>query len=208
MTEEYTESIELSEQDQADIIQLYGEPDGGPAGEIPAYHTILEVWRAVLEPAAELAKEKVTPQYASKMVATYAGLTLADCKDLQASYYAKIGQLAEILDLEIKSDPDCLSYSEPEDDAEENAYHYKGLLLTWQQLFLQWELEWTCTDEGAGVELAAISEVHKLFFGQTGLTQHLDNIRLEYTEDDQAELAEALQEQRDQFVTTEAVNGE
>jgi hypothetical protein len=204
-TEEYTETIELSDQDQEDIAKLYALPTAEE--EVPVQHTILEVWREVLAPAQKLAGEKVTPQYASKMVATYPGLTLADCREVQARYYAKIGQLAEILDLEISSDPDCLSYLDaPEEDAAENAYHYKGLLITWQQLFLQWELEWTCTDPDAAAELAAISEVHKLFFGPTGLTQHLDNIRLEYTEDDAATLAEVLQEQREAY--TEAVSGE
>lgn len=185
--------IELSERDKADLDALgtYSED-----GEMPSFHTVLEVWREVLKPAAEEGAKKPTPQWCNRMVSTYTGLRFADMYELRDRYFGKIDELLEILKFEISTDPDCLSYATPEEDATENSAHYKNLLLSWQQAVLQWELDWDCTDEGAEVELAAVSEVHKMFFGQTGLTAFLDNIKFEYTEADQQQLAEALQEQQ------------
>jgi hypothetical protein len=180
------ESIEMSEKDEADLKQLLEE------GAEPEFHTVLEVWREVLSNGPELAKEKVTPQWASKIVGTYQGVTFADMEDVQAGYFALIGELAALLDAEIKTDKDCLSYTTAEDDVENNATHYKNLLRDWQLAFLQWELDWDTKDPYAAAQLASISEVHKMFFGQTGLTAYLDNIKLEYTEADQEELGRAL----------------
>lgn len=193
---ETTESIEFSEQDVADLAMLGALPEGT---EVPSYHPILEVWRELLKPATELAAERVTPQYASRIVASYAGITFADMPEVQARYYGKIVELLEILDFEIGTDAECLTYATPEEDVEHNGHHYKNLLLNWQLAFLSWELTWDCTDPAAAIELVAISEVHKMFFGPTGLTQFLDNIRFNeiYTEDDQAILTAALEELRE-----------
>lgn len=185
------ESIEMSEQDEADLARLLED------GTEPAFHPVLEVWREVLSNGPELAKEKVSPQWASKIVGTYSGVSFADMDDVQNGYFSKIGDLADQLTVEIASDKDCLTYSTPEDDALENALHYKNLLLNWQLTFLQWELDWNCRDPHAAAELAAISEVHKMFFGPTGLTAYLDNIKFEFDEADQLALAEALMELRD-----------
>lgn len=193
------ETVEYTEVDQADILQMYGEPDGGaerPDLPEPSFHTVLEVWREVLKPAAQEATKKVTPQWANRMVASYAQLTFADMNDLRDLYFFRIGELAGIVDAEIAVDDQALRWSTPEEDAVENAAHYKGILTEWQCKFLGWELAWDCASPGAAVELAAISEVHKMFFGQTGLTQFLDNIRFEFTDADQAELAGALEELR------------
>lgn len=166
--------------------------------EVPdsKFHTILEVWREVLKPAATESGNRVTAGWAAKIVNSYSGITFDQMNEFRDRYYAKIAQLVEILHKEISTDRDCLTYDTPELDAEENAQHYKNLLQDWQIAILRWELEWDCTDEYAGVELGCISEVHKMFFGQTGLSQFLDNIKLEYTETDQRELAELLEQVR------------
>lgn len=191
MTDQPVESIELSTQDEEDLAMLMAD------GKEPEFHPVLEVWREVLANGPELAKEKVTPQWASKIVATYAGVSFADMEEVQASYFDKIGELANILDIEIASDKDCLTYRTSAEDAENNSLHYKNLLKDWQLTFMQWELDWNCLSSLAAVELAAISEVHKMFFGPTGLTAYLDNIKFEFTEDDSNLLAEALTELRD-----------
>ena len=181
--------VELSDEDQADLAQLYAEPS---AEDVPSFHPILEVWAKVLEPAAAEAVKPVTPQWASRMVSEYRELTYRDTLQLRDYYFGKIDALYQLLLDEIASDSDCLSYSTPEEDVAENSHHYKNLLMTWQMLMVQWEIEWDPATDDAAIELAAISEVHKMFFGATGLTAFLDNIKFEFTEADQAQLAEAL----------------
>lgn len=185
MSNDDLSNIQLSEKDLADLAAL--------DGELPNFHTVLEVWREVLRPAATEATKRVTAGWASKMVASYPEVTFADMNEVRDRYYAKIGELNQILLDEIATDSEALTWSTPEEDAAQNAAHYKNLLRDWQIRVLSWELEWDCTDPHAGVELAAISEVHKMFFGQTGLTAFLDNIKLEFTEADQQALANDLE---------------
>lgn len=189
-----TESVETIEQDNdAEVSNLFGE-DGGDA---PSYHTILEVWREVLTPARTEQHEPVTAAWANRMINTYPEIRYADMEEFRDRYFAKIIQLLEILELEIESDDTALDHLDPEEDATLNADHYKNLLLQWQLAITQWEKDWACTDPYAGVELGTISEVHKQVFGQVGLTQYLDTIQFEYTEADQADLAEAINELRE-----------
>lgn len=189
------ETIELSYQDQQDLAKLDAGGDV-PIPEDVEFHPILQVWREILKPARTEATKKITPQWASRIVASYQDVSFAEMKEFQTRYYSKIIELLELLEAEIDSDSDCLTYGSPEEDAAENHGHYISLLRDWQVKFLTWELEWDCEDPHAGVELAAISETHKAFFGQTGVTQFLENIRLEMTEDDQNEVATALEELR------------
>lgn len=184
--------IPLSEQDIADITSM--NEGGQPSFPEPeVFHPILRIWREVLEPAAEEAKKVVTPQWAARTCAQYMQLTFADMNAFRDRYYDKIEQLRQVLLAEIASDDECLNTTSPEEDKEQNSQHYKALLSDWQKIFLQWELDWRCTDDDAAVELAAVSEVHKMFFSQEGICAYLDNIQLEYTEADQQALAVELE---------------
>jgi hypothetical protein len=207
VTEEYaeanpgttvSETIDYSQQDQEDLAQLFEMPSGET--NAPAFHPILEVWREVLKPAAAEGQKKVTPQWANKMVQSYPELKFADCNALRDTYYEKLQTMFEIVVAEIDEDEECLNAATPEEDREENGKHYKNILLHWQLRFLGWELQWDCTDGDAAIELAAISETHKIFFGDTGLTQFLDNIKFEFTEDDALEIAAQLEELRVQYL--------
>ena len=189
--------VELTETDQADLLHLFGEPDGVSVEDTPEFHTVLEVWSKVLEPAEREKDLKPSPQWCNRMVQSYPGIRYADMLDFRDGYFGMIIELAAMLQAEIDTDSDCLSYRTPEDDARENATHYKQMLLTWQSAILQDELDWDCQDPKAAVQLAIISEVHKMFFGQEGITAYLDVIGFQFTEDDQVELGLALNELRE-----------
>lgn len=183
---EISEDYELSDADEADLKRLLSED--------VEYHTLLEVWREVLKPAAVEATKRVTPQWAMRMVQSYPQLTVQDTIELRDRFYAKIQDLAKILDAEIETDSDALSRTTQETDAADNREHYLNLLLNWQKQILQWELDWDCTDPQAHIEVAAISETHKMFFAREGLTGFLDNIGFEFDEDDGQIIADALEE--------------
>lgn len=187
-----TEDIHFSESDLAQLRAI-------GVNDLPSFHTVLEVWRETLRPAGDLRGEKVTPQYASRMLASYNGLTFKDMPALQDRYYSKILELLDVLDTLIADDPDCLTYTNAEDDAENNGRHYKRLLTEWQLMFLYWELDWDTTAKDAAIELTALSEVHKAFFGPTGLTQFLESIPFEMTEADGEEINAAFDELREGY---------
>lgn len=185
MTDNNVTPLRMSEQDEADLELLAN-------GEKPAYHTVLEVWREVLKPAADEATKKVHPAWASRITGQFPSIAFADMNVFRDRYYGKIIELADLLHDVIESDDECLNYETPEEDVEHNSHHYRELLFQWQARILLWEQQWDCTDGWAAVELGAISEVHKMFFSQTGITAFLDNIKFEYTERDQAEVQARL----------------
>lgn len=188
--------LNLTAQDEADLEALDHDFE---TEEGPSYHPVLEVWQAVLKPASDPAEyeSKPTPAWANRIVSGYHGLTYADLNAVRDGYYGFIQELAAILDQEIASDPKCLKQLTSAEDAENNAEHYKNLLLLWQMAFQQRELDWDCTADDAAVQIAVLAEVHKMFFGQVGITAYLDNIQFEFTEADQEQLAEALSEMRE-----------
>lgn len=182
--------VELTEQDKRDLADLQAMPE---VGEDFEYHPILMVWREILKPARTEAAKKITPQWASRICAQYQQVSYADMKQFQDRYYGKIEELFQMLLDEIASDENCLVYDTPAEDLAENSGHYKALLHDWQIRFVEWELAWDASSLDAAVELAAISEVHKAFFGQTGLTQFLDNIKLEIDEEWQGALSAEIE---------------
>ena len=186
--DETGESIDLSD---AQIQQFI---DAG--GQVPKFHTVLEVWREVLKHSVDERDAHVNAGWASKIVSSWPEVTYAQMETYRDTYFGLLIDAFDILEIEIASDADCLSYDEPADDAIENAAHYKNLILLWNMAFQQAELDWQCTQPDAGVWVAAISEANKAIFGPTGVTQYLDNIGFEFTEADQQQLSDALGEQR------------
>jgi hypothetical protein len=164
--------------------------------EPPKYHTILQVWREVLRPAADEAKKRITPQWANRIVTSYTGVSFGDMADFKDLYFGKIMELDQVLLAEIEADDECLNAATPEEDVEQNTFHYINVLTDWQKTFLSWELDWDCTHPDAALELAAIAEVHKMFFEQTGLVALLDQIKFEFTDADREQLAAELEDLR------------
>lgn len=168
-------------------------PDSPPAEDPMQFHGIAKTWQAVLEPAREEALAPPTPDWSSKIIQTYADLKFQDMIAVRDLYFELILEMAEILDSQIEENPCSLKVTTPEEDAEENSTLYKNVLLLWQQAFLAAEMEWDCMSVDAAAKVAAISECHKMFFGQTGIVAFLQNIPFDYDADDQALVAEALE---------------
>jgi hypothetical protein len=158
------------------------------------YNTILRVWREVLAPAEDERKKRITPQWANRICSTYRGIEFYDMPTFRDRYFDLVRDLALIVDAEIDSDAECLNASTPEEDAEQNTFHYINVIINWQKVFLTRELDWECEDENASIDLAVLAEVHKMFFDQTGLTSLLDNIPFEFTDADRDLLAAELED--------------
>lgn len=166
-------------------------------GKEPDFHPILEVWKKVLEPARAEADAKITPNWAVRITSSYREVDYSDMPVYQEKYFGLLLELADIVSAEIATDDQCLTPTTPEEDVEHNSGHYKNVLRDWQLTIMRRELNWDPEDPFAGVEVAVLSEVHKMFFANgTGITAFLDNIRFQFTEADQADLAAALDELR------------
>lgn len=196
-TSETTETFEVPD----DLSELDSTQEPKP------YRTLLEIWRAVLEPAREVSNDPISPQWATKMVSTYPEVRYADVERIHHGVFSVAAELAALLDEVIASDDESLKKLDEKEDAEQNAALYRRILIDWQVFFVEREARWTPSHPDAAVELAILSEVQQMFLGQTGLVAHLDSIGFQYTEADQQELTEALVAAK-AAVRSEEVEGE
>lgn len=187
-----------SSNETAEPVESFEVPDDlsdlGEAQPQAPYRTLLEVWRAVLEPArtGEMRSEPISPQWATKMVTTYPGIGFGDVEAIHHGVFDLAGMLAALLDDEVATDDEALKKASAAEDAEENAGHYRYMLAAWQTTLLQEELNWRPSADDAAVQLAVLSEVQQMFLGETGLVAHLDTIGFQFTEEDRDELGQHL----------------
>ena len=171
-----------------DIEKFLGED-----GKAPQFHPILAIWKAVLEPAKEEALKPVRPEWALRVCGSYREVTFAQVPAFNQRFYTKVTELLQLLLDEIESDDECLNVHTPEEDLEHNSEHYRNMLFVWQKAVVRWENAWDPADELAGAELASIGEVYRIFFSATGIVQHLDNIKFQFTDSDRMQLAQELE---------------
>lgn len=200
--EQKTPDVDTSQlESQLTVQDILDTPEGDIPSEVVAegpYHTILEVWSTIVGAAPSEAEKRITPQWATRMAAKHTGITVQDAGLLQDYYFGYILDLAKILQFEIEQDDECLNMASAQEDVEHNSLHYKNILITWQKQFLQWEIEWTYSDADAAIQVAALSEVHSMFFSPEGVTGLLDQINFEFTDTDRDLLQQELQEILDQ----------
>lgn len=162
------------------------------------YHTVLEMWQKVIEAAATGDNRRITPQWATRILGSYFEIGYRDLPAFRDKFFEKVAALLATLVEEAADDEEALKAATPEEDLERNSIHYVNLLVTWQQQILVWELEWRPEALDAAIELAAIGETMKLFFGDNGITGLLDVIGFQFTEDHREMLADILtQTQKD-----------
>lgn len=182
--------LEMTEQDVADLEALHNEP----AAEKPPYRPVLKTWQVLLTEAVTTeSTQRVTAGWATRITAMYKELLYKDMEKFRDEFFEKIRTLLRALVEEIESDNECLKVEDQAADVAENSVHYKNLIFRWQSAILGWEQGWHCTDEDSHIEIATISEVHRMFFGEQGITSHLDGIGFHFTEDDQKALAAHLE---------------
>ena len=123
------------------------------------FHPILRVWQEILDSSKQVRQERITPQWALRVITSHPDMHFADMPDYRDLYYQSIDELAEALKVEIETDDECLKYTSAEEDAEKNTFHYLNVIIAWQKIILTWELDWDVEAPDAPVQLAVISEV-------------------------------------------------
>lgn len=195
MSNEHTEGV--VESDGFEVTDESIQDFIARGGEAPSFHPILKVWSEVLSNADGELNAPITPQWASRITASYRELNFADMPAFRDALFSKLVRYREIVDAVIAADDECLNLHTPEEDLEHNAGHYRDILLDWQLELLGWEMAWECTSPNAATELASLSELHKMIFGEVGITAFLDNIKFQLDQADQDAMAEALQAKKE-----------
>jgi len=193
-----TPSAEFTEQDEKDLATLLGD-----ASEAK-YNPVLRIWQEILSKKNRDHGARITIPWATAICGKYEGMTYGLMPAFVQKYFELMAHLVEVLDFEIASDDECLNQHTVDDDLEHNGVHYLNLLTNWQKSLLAYELGWDCTAPDAAAHIAALGEISSFFFGEIGLTGHLGAISFEFTEADQADLAEALRDFQEAWIKEEA----
>ena len=172
------------------------------AEELP-FNPICRIWQEVLSNAEAVRDERITPQWAARVISSHKDIHFDDMPDYRDLYYARILQLREVLDGEIEASPECLNATTADEDLELNTILYINVIIGWQKTILSWELDWDCTHADAAIDLATIIELHKMFFDPTGLASLLDQINFEFSETNQELLTAELEEMKSEWTVDE-----
>lgn len=155
--------------------------------EKPKNHTILEVWSSVLDAIEDARDSRITVSKAAQLVATYPFLSFEDLPAYMEAYYDYLVQYRSLLREEIASDDKALTWTEPDDDAEQNRHHYLNLMVGWQRLALHLRSEWE-VGAFAGIKLAALNDTQQFMLGERGIINLLGQIKFSYDDDDANEI--------------------
>lgn len=177
-----------------DLSELDDLPESPAEGNEVTHRPILRVWAELLSNAEADRETKISPQWATKVVQSYAGIDFDAVSTVHDYFYDNIEELRQILLSELETvEPGKLSaITDAKTDAEELYEHYLNVLLNWQLAFTQWEKDWDIELACPAEDLAAIGLTHNMFLGQTGLVNLLGTISLDIAEDDLAFIQESL----------------
>ena len=182
---------QLTEQDLADLAALNADDE-----KQVLLHTVLESWQAHLSSADAVAKERVHPGYANKIVSTWPKLSYQDVAAYHQRFHQRVIELRdvfdEILQNHLENKPDAFLHLE--DDAEYNEAAYIETIYAWQARIQEWERAWDVRSKTAHIDVAVIADVSSFFVGQMGIVQFLDNIGFDFGPEKQQKVSDRLRE--------------
>lgn len=171
-----------------------GESHPPPADE-PAYHSILKVWRAMLDPTQQQRHLPPSPDWCAVLVARWPFLTFADCGVVQSEYFSIFDLAHEIIEQVYRDHPEAFEVDNREDDVE-NKELYVFLLSEFQKALFVVQHAWSHTDPYAGAKMAALGEAQQQILGKDGLAAYLAVVGLPFTQEEQDVMSQELAEFR------------
>lgn len=186
----------LTDQDQKDLEAMWGEQTNG------VYRSVLLIWDELIKPEniATNKAEGISMQWATIMCGRYPQVTYEATIDFHGWYFEFLEKLADVLHEHVavlKADEhDPLGAENAEEDVANNHDSFIHVLTEWQLALLDFELAWRPDIKHAAAYVAALGEVQQFFFGERGLTGHLEAIKFEFTDEDTAALAGKLAERQ------------
>ena len=175
----------LTEEDIADIDALTREK--------APYFTVLKAWQETLAPLEQESAKKPTADWAAVIISKWPFLQFSDLMSVHGHYFRILKDLKNILDAEINSDKDALTYTTIEEDVENNKDHYVSIIKDWQKALIAEQSKWDVSAEDAGPRMAALGEVQQQLLGKNGLVSYLGVIQLPFSDEEQFEMDDELE---------------
>lgn len=172
------------------------EEVAAPAPETPVeYHSILKVWRSMLDPTQQQRHLPPTPDWCAVLIARWPFLNFSDCGVVQTEYFAIFDSIHAIIEQAAADNPEAFEVTTREDDVE-NKDIYVHLLIEFQKVFFVTQSEWSYNDTWAGAKMAALGEAQQQVLGKQGLASYLGVIGLPFTDEEQEAMNQELTEFR------------
>lgn len=171
--------------DTTDTIEpdmIEGQVIDLPSVEDRDYIPLFVTYEKLLESVHSPSANRVTPQLATRITGQYR-LDYKDLDDYLQLFNSYIIQAIHRLQEVFEGVNDKLITS-AEEDVAELGDRYTQLISVWQTDAYQRELDWDTLSKNAGIQIAAMSEFHNMFFSDTGALAMLDQIGYELSEDD------------------------
>lgn len=192
-TDEYTETIELDEEDQTALDQIMSDAQAAPE------FSLLRVWAELLSNIEEVEGQPIPMYLAGQLTSVWPKLSFQDIKTYHELYHGYLSEVRDLLHEEIKDNPGCLDH-EGDEDAKENARIYRDLVVAWNVLLDAYEREWRTEDEDSHIRYAALVDVRRMLFARDGLAGHLEARGVSFDED---EIRDEIMAAREQEETSE-----
>lgn len=164
-------------------------------GEVRMTRTLLQVWSEMLSNIEKSAAEKVTPQMAMRVSGSWKELKINEVPAYFKMYHEYLLEMRAAFSAEVETDPKC--FKKIKDDGEKNREHYLTIILQWQLVSLQWDIDWDIKAKDAHVRLAAMADASNFFMGDEGLLSYLKFIDFEYSEADREEQIALVEDWKD-----------
>ena len=171
--------------DTTDTIEpdmIEGQVIDLPSVEDRDYIPLFVTYEKLLESVHSPSANRVTPQFATRITGQYR-LDYKDLDDYLQLFNSYIIQAIHRLQEVFEGVNDKLITS-AEEDVAELGDRYTQLISVWQTDAYQRELDWDTLSKNAGIQIAAMSEFHNMFFSDTGALAMLDQIGYDLSEDD------------------------
>ena len=138
-------------------------------------HTLLRVWSEVLSNLDAIRAEGVPMALAGRIVSQWPQISFQETPIFHDMYHDLLLKFRDELDAVIAENPGASEVS-AEEDLEHNYKHYKRLVIEWNILLDQAELQWEATSEHSHVMYAAIVDARQFLFSRNGFAGHLEQI--------------------------------
>ena len=177
------------------VTTLFEVDAEAPEGEEPQYHSVLKVWRAMLDPEQQQRHLPPTPDWCAVLIARWPFLSFAECGRVQERYFEIFDVAHEIIEQVARDNPEAFEVDNREDDLE-NKDIYVFLLTELQRALLVVQSEWSHDAPDAGPQMAALGEAQQQLLGKDGLASFLSVVGLPFSMEEQDEMSAELAEFR------------
>lgn len=174
---EYTETVELDEADQAALEEILSDATSAPE------FSLLKVWSELLSNLEAEAELPIPMGPAGQLTAIWPKLSFQDLDTYSDLYYSYLLEARDALHEVIRENPGCTDY-EGDEDAEQNRLLYRQLVVDWNVLLDRREMAWRSSDPDSHISYAALVDARRFLFERDGLAGHLEARGITFQTDD------------------------